>query len=525
MKIKFLNKNVLLSSLPYLLLIPFFYFLFRVQLQRVSAFGCFDDCLNYMGAYFMLKGKTLYSQIFFNHQMLMAYISFLVQKFLHPSTIYTLLVYHRIAGFLFATAMDVLLLWRYRKSMIGFVFMYELTKHYLFGDRFLAEAFIVYPFVYLLGIVWMYVKEEKIFTYDYVLSGLFVWFIIFSREPYVPLALLFFFAILFISNTRKEKIITLVSFIIPSIITLLTVPFSAYIFNVIYANLQTVAKNEFDSQGGFIQKILYTFGYPLVILFQRKQTIMGNILLALDGLFLFLSVYIFAKKNIRYTLGIIFILIILAFANIRYVIPGTMYYEAFHMIVWYGLFVASICFFLQTLFKDHRKLGIAGILILCGIIIYAIVAPDSYLHEKVDRQTEFVTNYGIDLANGSVIKILSKPTDNIFLDGMDDMIYWQADRTSQYQYSWYTSIMLDINKYKTARAEMLQNNPPDFYYGYCIEGKSASTVMPSYLAGRYQQLYFSNRPTCLYVNNKKIPQISIDQWNNIKDFGYYLPAK
>ncbi len=116
----------------------FFAFIGYFDYQRTVSFGCFDDCFNFVGAYFMLKGKILYSQAFYNHQPLAAYISYLIQFFSHPKTIYQLILDHRIFVFLFSVLFDLLLIKRFKQTGIFFVIFYELTKYYLFGKRFLA---------------------------------------------------------------------------------------------------------------------------------------------------------------------------------------------------------------------------------------------------------------------------------------------------------------------------------------------------------------------------------------------------
>lgn len=114
-------------------------FLYQIYFPRVNAFGCFDDCFNYLGGYFLSKGKILYSQIFFNHQPLMAYLSQFIQLNLKLISIYDLLLKHRQTVFLFGILMDALLILRFGLAGLGFTFFYEFFKFYLFGDRFLQK--------------------------------------------------------------------------------------------------------------------------------------------------------------------------------------------------------------------------------------------------------------------------------------------------------------------------------------------------------------------------------------------------
>src|SRR5579871_1635124 len=122
--------------------------LYKIYIPRINAFGCFDDCNNFMGGYFLLHGKRLFSEIFFNHAPGMAYISYLIQSLFHPRNLYELILRHRQFVILFGFFGNLFLLLRFGWKASGFIILYELSKFYLFGDRFLAEAIIVYPIVY-----------------------------------------------------------------------------------------------------------------------------------------------------------------------------------------------------------------------------------------------------------------------------------------------------------------------------------------------------------------------------------------
>src|SRR3989304_6758934 len=214
--IKLSNKTNIFLIFSYSLIALLF---FALNLQRIGAFGCSDDCNNIMGGYFLLKGKHIYSEFFFNHAPLMAYISFLVQKISHPTTIYQLILFHRLSLFVFAFAFSVLLLIRFKWIALAFLLVFESVKYSFFGDRFLAESFVVYPAVYLLGLVLFKIKNEKLKPFDYIFSSIFVWFIIFMREPYIPLALFLYLCLVIGKKDIREKITSIGIFLILIIFT------------------------------------------------------------------------------------------------------------------------------------------------------------------------------------------------------------------------------------------------------------------------------------------------------------------
>lgn len=486
----------------------FFAFIFFAYYQRFGAFGCFDDCFNFVAAHFMLKGKTLYSEIFFNHQPLMATISYFIQKFSQPESIYQLVLYHRLFIFLFAFLMDLLIILRFNWAGVGFVLFYETTKYYLFGDRFLAEAMIVYPLVYLFGLLWLKWQKRKIYPIELILSAIFAWFIIFSRAPYIPVALLIYFLIIRHAGFSSASFLTFASL---SLITLLLLPLPDYLFNVVKLNLNRVT---FNPQG---------FIYPLWLLFGGQWNFFRIILTGLDVVFLVLtSFFAFQKKKFK-EIGLIFL--ILGSTNLRGIPPGKIFYGAFHLLPWYGLFLTAIFLLLEQILKqvqNDKRIKYFFISILAIVFGYAVFSPQSFFYEKTDRVAEFTTNYAQYFVNGKVIKTLAGPNDTLFVERWDDLIYWQADLPSSYKYSWFTSFMPFVPLYSEAREEMFHQNPPDFYYGDCPPGKHHAQSLPKYRAKDYTQLYFAGKPACLYIKKTKLSQIPPERWEAIKKYEFHL---
>src|SRR3990167_11031988 len=128
---------LLLSSI--LIVTPILIILTSYYLNRLGAFGCFDDCNNFMRGYFVLKGRTLFSEVFSGHMPLMSYLSTVIQKFTSPDSIYHLLLYHTLFLFILTILSGVILIFRFKWVGLAFVLLYESFNIYLFGDRFLAE--------------------------------------------------------------------------------------------------------------------------------------------------------------------------------------------------------------------------------------------------------------------------------------------------------------------------------------------------------------------------------------------------
>lgn len=520
--IKFLQRGVL-YILPFVIFIPFMAFFYRVYIRKVSAFGCFDDCFNIVAGYFINQGKTLYSEIFFNHQMLMAYISASIQKVFDPINIFALILVHRQSLLYFSFILDAVLIARFRWVGVGFVLFYESTKFYVFGDRFLAEAFIVYPLVYLVGLLWYKLSQKKIYQFDYILTAFFVWFIVFSREPFVPVALLLYILILW-GKMLPEKLISLVTFSSLSALIFINLPLSDYFFNVFKISGSTVFSYEETLKDLLGLGFFKIFAYPLYALIAAPKSYFGLLLIGLSLVFVvevfILTIFLKKIKNV------LVVILALGLSNTRYAAPGIPFYEAFHMAPWYGMFIAIVFLFIfeLTQFKKLRKIVyVLGIIILF-LFVY-LFSPRSFLWEKIDQHTEFITNYGVYLSSGEAIRILADNRSTLFVDGFDELIHWQAKVPSSYKYSWYTSVMPRISKYVDARTEMFNKNPPDFYYGSCPKEKNSFRFLPKSQKSMYTRLYMHGKPSCLHIRTGKLDEISKEQWEKVEQFGYHLPEK
>jgi len=523
-KIKIIKslQRVFLYFLPFIIFIPFMAFFYRAYMKKISAFGCFDDCFNIVAGYFINQGRTLYSDIFFNHQMLMAYLSTFIQNTFDPINIYELILDHRRFLFVFSFFMDLLIIFRFRFVGLGFVLLYEATKFYIFGDRFLAESFVVYPFVYLLGMVWFKINEKPLMSFEYILAGVFTWFTIFMREPYIPLALLLYVLFLWGKKHVTLKAISIFVFLSLSAITFMTVSIPDYFFNIFTVNQQTILSAEIRSTNLFGTGFFKIFGYPIFLLLDGKWNFFREILVVLSFVFLFLVGFLLVR--LRQFKNVVVLVGVLGLANIRVVDVGEIFYAAFHMVVWYGMFIMVIFLLIHDFgqVQVFKKIFFLVAIVLVCVIFYSIFSKKAFVWEDIDQHSEFITNYGNYLSYGETIKILSNDNQTLFVDGFDELIHWQANRPSPYKYSWYTSFMPYISKYREERTIMLERNPPDFYYGSCPKEVISSRLLPQNVKKDYARLFSHGKPSCLHVKKKIIDKISKEQWKKAEEFGFSI---
>jgi len=475
-----------------------------------------------MGGYFLLHGKKMFSEIFFNHMPSMAYISALIQHLTKPDSIYMLIYQHRMFMIYLSIIADIFLTLRFGVVGFGFAILFESTKGFIFGDRFLAEPIIVYPVVYLWGLVWEFLQKKRVSPFEVFLATIFTWFVVFTREPYIPLVLMLFAVMLWF---MRKTVWIWWSGILLFLMSLASVTYfgiNDFMFNVFTVNEHniTIEATQVAAQSGGTWSV---FLYPLQVFYEGNWNLFREVEAGLMALLILFGILVLVKsKNIS---GVIIALAVLTLANIRTIIPGSLYYGTFHHIEWYALVIFTVLSLLVKVwqYRNVRWISLIGGAVFLGLSVYALVSPASYLHEQVDRQTEFTTNYNQYYVVGETVRLLSNPADTLFLDGQDDLIYWQAGRYSDYPYSWYTSLMPYFTVYTKARDEMLKKDPPVFFYGRCWGKSNEFTTMPPQLAYLYVRLDHDNAPSCLYIKNNKIPHITTDQWKSIEQFNYSLP--
>lgn len=501
----------------------FFIFILYLYYQHAVSFSFIDEFNNYMAGYFLLQGKALYTQIFFQHSMLMVYISALLQIIFHPDTLYKLVLYHRIFVVIFALIFEAILIIRLRFTGLLFAIVFELCKYYLFANLFLAESLIVYPILYLFSLNLLLFEKRRVTGFEIIISGLLVWFVVWMREPYIPLILFIYIVLLLQAKNVKDKVLSIAVFLVLSLPIILTTDWNSYIFEVIKVNYVSVAKGELQASGVLGFGILQIFFYPFLILVKGHWNVFRYFSIGLSIFFLsgFL-LYSFFKRNWKLVL---FIFIALGLSAIRIEVPGTTFYQAYHMIIWYGLCIMSSICFVFALKKEKmlRKLRIILLSCLVLFFVYCFFIQRSYLFDKVNRETDFTINYGRYYSAGQVIATLSQANSTIFVDSWDSLIYWQAKLPVSYRYLFFYPAMDGFDTYISARNDMFTRIPPTFYYAYCGEIGYYSPGIPESVKPSYIQLYHkSGVGTCLYINKSIIPSVTPLQWEAANELGYYL---
>lgn len=483
-----------------------------IALQRAGAFGCFDDCFNFGAGYFLLQGKILYKDIFFNHQPLMAYISAVIQGVSRPQTLYQLVFYHRLFIVGLSVASFLYFVLRYRWVGLGTLVLWESTKYYLFGNRFLAESVIVYPLLFLFFLLCLHITKKRVFLWEYAVSGVAFWFVVWSREPYIPLAAVLYAFFIITAPSLKMRLYSVVCAGVLSLATLCLFPFGDYYFNVVSVNAATQVRADTVSP----VLLLQAFFYPFLILAKFPQTVYQWVEYLLTLAFLASAAFICIKQKRWKYVGTLFLF--LGLANLRVVPVGRQFFDAFHEGPWFCLLAASTAFMISGFKKSLGKMILIAIFTSCCLLVF--IHPDSYIFEKVNGKDEFTNNYTHYFVKGEVIRLLSRPGDTMYVEMWEDPIYFTAGLPSAYRFSWYTSVMPLFGVYTEAREDMFAKNPPTFYIGACRTGEADSFPLRRNIAMMYTQLLIREKPSCVYVKTNVIERMTSENLSAIAAYGF-----
>lgn len=509
----------ILLSIFYLLL---WFLIIKASIHRIGSFAFFDEYSTFVTGYFMLKGRSLFDQIFLNHQLLLSYLSYFLQLFLRPESFYVLVIQHRMSVIAVSFIFSVLLVMRFRFVGMGFSMFFELTKFYLFGSLFLAESLIVYPLAYLMGLIILSSsKKLKLKNYDLLLAAFITWFVFFIREPYAPLVLSQFAILLYQINRRRIQIVSASILVLLTTLSLSTVPLKEYFFQLVSLNAGTVGGSEIEKNNILGVGFLKIFFYPIYIFISGEQNFFRIILILLSVVFLILlSWLIYSKKQYKLSL---YIFILLGLANIRFVEPGQIYYVAFHMLPWMSLFVMSI-FSLLYLFilSTSLKKTIPALIILGVVLLIGIFHPDSFILQRVNKESEFNDNYIRYSINGQVIKNLSSSGDKLFVDLSDSLVHYYSGLDSSYKYAFFYPVMAGEKLYLEERLLMFTRTPPEFYYYNCYEKKPSSLALPSTVLSKYLELRKSRVETCLYIRKDVWQKLPKEKIESLSEFNYNI---
>jgi hypothetical protein len=512
----FTGQRILLT----LCVIVLYGILFIIYYARFTSFIFFDEYATIIAGHLLAGGRTLYSEQFFNHQMLPVYLSSALQLILKPESLYQLILYHRIFIFLVSVCAGVLLIYKLRWVGLGIVILYEFGKYYLFGYLFLAEGIIVYINIGLFYLVWKKAQGNTLSFLDLLLAALGTWFVVFSREPYTMLALCMYGYLFLKRQIDKKYLYSLGIFVFLSVITLITIPLRDYIYEVVYVNYKTVISYQVKNNQEAGLGLFSMFFYPLYIFMKGELNFFRIFLMGLSAIFITaLGYYVYVTKKYLHA---VIILILLGLANIRMVQPGTIHYSAFYSLQWYALFVTAILLQIHSIGRINLRLMWSLSIFTAIVFGFLLFHKESYVFQKVDREQLFSEQYNAFYITGQVINTLAGKDDTLFVEFSDSLLFWEADIAPAFPSVVYYPVMHDIPDYQRQRTHMFISKPPVFYYTNCNEGQYMFNDLPEEIRYSYAPFRVNDAPTCFYVRKERAKHFTDEQLKRIGQYNVTL---
>lgn len=485
----FTKERLLLLSLTafFLLVTSFFYE------NKTSYIHFVDEEENFVAGHFLLRGEKLYKDIFANHQPTAHVLSAGVQKVTNPSSIFLLVKRNREFLILWTLLWALFLVYRFGKPALGAVFLIETTKIFLLGNLFLAESLILYPLLYVSGLIYKKIKDLK--RTEILFVGAIASFVFFSRSPMWPL-LAFMTISLFLIQKKKSFNKVLYFLAGFSFVTLLVLPFISvpdYFKEAISLNVNYVLTDQpYETVQFGASTYLKSFIAPIL---SFTKEIPSNPLLTfvrtISGLYIVSILWLLKKK--KYYLSF-FMFMIAGVSIIRFIQPGNTFYRGFHNLVWHSQIIFAVTFSLFLLSKRKGKTKYLTYFVFSFLFILSLLLSKDELFRLRDKEEDYLVNYSKQVDLREAVNILAEKDDTLFVASDESLVYWESDAQRASRFIFYYSFMETIPYLAQETREVFENSPPTFLHCRCD-----SLKIPTDYLSNYQELEKDGSRTNLFV--------------------------
>ena len=501
--------------LPCLIIVFLFIFLLIPLQNNIFSVQFGDEDDNFVIAQWILDGKKLYQDVFYNHQPLPILAGALLQKIYRPTSIFQLVKYQRISIFIYSATCSLILYYLIGWPAIIFIFLFETTKFALLGNLFLAETIAIYPIIFIIGIIHEVINKSSLKIWKISLFAASLVLIQLTLLPLTSFTILAF--ILLIINLKlMKKILFFKLFLLFGFLTLLAIsPFISFIDyfkDTFFANILYVVPYEANyTLLQAIQRILFR---PLLALFLPNQTFFLILKIACI-LYLFSVLALLKKKKWRLVLIFYFLL---TTTNFRPVEFGT-FRNGFHLLPFYAtliwITVLQTTRILKTTKNFLEKKLFVSLILFFSLICLSFGAKE-FLKNNTSNK-DFNINYSHFFQYGEAIRLISTKKDNLLTIPAASLIYAQSRLTSNSKYFFLLGFMRESKPLSEEMKILFEKNPPEFLYSE--ESQNTDQFFKN-LSGNYFQIVKNSKPSYLFISKNKLKEISDTQWEEIKRLGF-----
>lgn len=518
-----------------ILLVLFFVLQFSFLTKRTQSFNFGDENEHLTPAFMMIKeSKSLYQDLSTNHQPLPIFTAYFFYKIVPVANLFMLIERVRQSLFLLSFIGAALLTLRFGlRGLIASIFI-ELIKFYFFGYHLLAETLVVYPLMYITGVLFESVfsktqmtKTSIVNRIDDCVYALSIFWIAFNLLPTWPFLVLF--SIFYFRSKTLKKIF------LPGFLWFLIVP-TVLLFTVVkpFFWFQETVVNNYRyflpyETSLTARDIFYLLAYPFLSVLSIHQPIARYYALLLF-LGIISNVVLMFKKgkignSIKYNLLFFYPLLILL--NTRVTSSDVGFYTAFHILPQVAFLTMVVVFTVFLAFKSFScktaRWVFTVIMVISGVAL--LVNGTKWWRESVsfDKFNEHFIQYGEDESIGMAIAAIKKKGDTLLAGTQSSFINIFADIPLATRQTAYLAWAYRSPTLRNEFNSILEKSPPTFVY-------FPESNNPYYLAlipilkekyTRIQRSFGGN--TNLYFLSSEIGNRTPEQWKRFLDLLYKPP--
>lgn len=494
-----IKSTILRTTLLTIILLLFFSLQYHFFSSRTQSFAFADENEHLVPGWMMsLYSKHLYVDLTTNHQPLPIIAAGLLHSVAKPPNL-TMTIERTRQMMLFLSFVGALFLTvRFGPRGLLASIVIELSKFYLFGYHLLAEALVVYPIMYLAGLL----AIRRFHKLDDLLVGFSVFLLTFNLLPLWPFILAYLVFYVKVKGPAKINFGVLVlSFLLPTIFLFVFLNPLAWWQQTVINNLRYFLPYE---TGLKLQDLFLLPVLPLLGLLHAEEP------LARQYLLLFALFVLGFRRQLKLALGLYFLFILL---NNRIASLGVSFYGAFHLLpqLAYLTMVAVMA-------KVNR-------LIFVAFLILLFLNSGAWWREsgKFNKEEERFVNYSTEESIGMAVAAVASPSD-VLLAGLQSGFVNLAAKvplaTSQTAYLPWAHRVPEIS----AQVSRLSISPPSFIYFPSGENPFFRDLKPMLEESYFRISRTDGRKTDLYVLVRKAKTISVQQWQHFSFLLYQPPT-
>lgn len=500
-------KSVAVSAL--------FTIIYLIYRKFIYSFGFTDEGDNITIGQYILMGKSVYRDIFSQHQPLTYFLSAGIQYLAHPDNILLVVRRHRQFVMLFSFAWIAFLTFRLSLWVLPFLAIIELLKYYFLGHLFLAESLVIYPLIYIGMVWWRSLSGNKLSMVEAILVSLSSFWLVFNLLPTMTTVGVVVATLLYQNRTKKKILAALtIPAVVATTLLFIFVPIDAYVEGTIWANflyyIPRSTKVAFNIEESKYAVLVKAFTYPFITFFVPKNALIIVYRLLTVAWIAALIRFATSKKRI---VTAAFLVLLVALSNLRPAFGTHIFYHAFHSLPFFALFVVSISMLLQQKGRVLWRWMSVGMVIVAIMVIF--LNKNIFFRESIQEQDISYINFAEVFTYSTVIKALAQPTDTLMVVPHEEFLYWYPRLLPPTRFLFYEAWVHDVPKFRQEMYDGLQKHPPSFVYWPEVELEPFLKTEKYISIARNTATY-----SALHVRRDIVPQITDTQWNALEVHGF-----